>query len=325
MLLVGDVGGTKTRLGLFERGHPRPLVRAARSYATHAFGSFSTIVDRFVQDVPQPLSVDAVAIAVAGPVSAHTRARLTNVPWDISIDEIGARVGAPRARLLNDLEAMAYSIDVLTPAEIVSLQEGKADADGNAAVIAAGTGLGQALLHRVDRRYLPVASEGGHADFAARSDREMDLVRMLRNRYGRAEVEHVLSGPGLVNLHRFTHDGETCAAIRDIAVDDRPAAISESALAHRCSRCEEALVMFVSAYGAESGNLALRGLATGGVYLGGGIAPRILPALQRGEFMRAFLDKATMADLLGRIPVKVILAPEAGLLGAALYAQNTVA
>ncbi len=217
---------------------------------------------------------------------------------------------------------MARSIEVLTPEELLVLQEGTPDDEAGAAVIAAGTGMGQAFLHRRNGRLIPAPSEGGHADFAARTDRELELVRMLRDRDGRVEVEQVLSGPGLVNLHRFTHRGGECAIVDDLDAPDAPAAVSKAGLGGRCQGCAEALRMFVSAYGAEAGNLALRGLALGGVYVGGGIAPKILPAIQSGAFMQAFLDKAPMTDMLTKVPVKVILNSEAGLIGAATYANE---
>jgi glucokinase len=224
--------------------------------------------------------------------------------------------------LLNDLEALANSVEALADNEYVMLQQGIARKDGNAAVIAAGTGLGEAYLHRTGGRLVPMPSEGGHADFAPRTDREIDLLRMLRKDYGRAEVEHVLSGPGLLNIHRLTHHGRTCAPLEGMTPEMGPAAISQAALASHCDACEEALDIFVSAYGAEAGNLALRGVATAGLYVGGGMAPKILPALMKGAFMEAFCAKGTMTELASRIPVKVILNTEAGLLGAALYAQQ---
>lgn len=321
MLLAGDVGGTKTLLGLFERAERRPRPVAIQSYPTNAFKSFTEILDAFAHDVGHPFGVDAAAAGVAGPV-ADNRARLTNIVWDVSAHEMTARFGTPHARLLNDLEAMANSADVLTPDEFVLLQRGVMRADGNAVVIAAGTGLGEAYLHRVDGRLRPVASEGGHADFAPRTDREIELLRRLLDQYGRAEVEHVLSGPGLLNLYRFTHGGDECAAMQGVTAGMEPAAISQAALAARCPACVEALSIFVSAYGAEAGNLALRGVATSGVYIGGGMAPKILPALQDGRFMDAFRTKGAMSDLVAQMPVKVILNAEAALLGAAVYAQE---
>jgi glucokinase len=321
MLLAGDVGGTKTLLGLFERQHPRPVARTVHSYATASFAHFGDILDAFARDLHEPFTVEAAALGVAGPVVDNC-AMLTNVGLEIAADKIGARVGAKRTRLLNDLEAMASSLDVLSGEELMSLQSGTPLANGAMAVIAAGTGLGQAFLHQVNGAWQPVPTEAGHADFAARTDRELELVRMLRDLYGRAEVEQVLSGSGLLNLHRFTHRGGECLVVQDLDAPDAPALVSQAALAGRCQGCADALRMFVNAYGAEAGNLALRTMATAGIYLGGGIARKILPALTTGGFIDAFRAKAPMTDLLSRIPVHVILNEEAGLLGAAVVAQR---
>jgi len=320
MLLAGDVGGTKSLLGLFQRAPRRPIPVETRAYRTNEFGSFAELLRAFARDVPTSDRIDAAAVGVAGPV-VNQRASLTNVAFEISSDEITS-CGIGRARLLNDLEAMANSVEVLAPDELVELQAGVARPDGNAVIIAAGTGLGSAYLHRINGRWRPVPSEGGHADFAARTDREIELVRMLRSLYGRAEVEGVLCGPGLMNLYRFTHGGRTCPPLGGVEPGHEPAAISRAALARECPHCVEALDMFVSAYGSETGNLALRGVATGGVFVGGGIAPKILPLMQRGDFITAFRSKPPMDDLLSRIPVRVILNQEAGLLGAAVYANE---
>ena len=263
----------------------------------------------------------AVALGVAGPV-VHDHARLTNIGWNIAAADVRSHLDTPHVHLLNDLEAMAYSIEVLRPDELRVLQEGSPDHESGAAVIAAGTGLGQAYLHRRNGRLVPAPSEGGHADFAARTDRELELVRMLRERFGRVEVEQVLSGQGLLNLYRLTHRGGECAVVDDLDAPDAPAAVSKAGLGGRCQGCAEALRMFVSAYGAEAGNLALRGLALAGIYVGGGIAPKILPAIESGGFMEAFLAKAPMTDMLTRVPVKVIMNSEAGLIGAATFANE---
>jgi len=323
MLLAGDVGGTKTLLGLFERAHRRPKRVAVHAYVTNDFASFDEIVEVFTRDVNARRGprIEAAVVGVAGPVVGGT-ARLTNVEWNVSAAGIAARLNTTRVRLLNDLEAMALGADVLGPEELVQLQAGIAREDGNAVVIAAGTGLGEAYSHRVNGRLRPVPSEGGHADFAARTDREIELVRMLRRLYGRAEVEHVLSGPGLLNLHRFTHQGQDCPAIRGLDEGSAPAGVSRAALEGSCPSCVGALSLFVEAYGAEAGNLALRGVATSGVFVGGGIAPKILPALQNGRFIEAFRAKGAMSALVANIPVNVILIPEAGLLGAAVAAQG---
>lgn len=343
MLLAGDIGGTKTLLGLFERGPAgpnmaqpnkdglqthRPKTMAVREYATLDFDSLEELTQVFLEDTRAATSVRAVCIGVAGPVTGLT-ARLTNVPWLADASMISERLGDCPVRLLNDLEAMAYSVGVLEPHEVAVLQEGIRVDGSNAALIAAGTGLGQALLHNVDGRLVPAASEGGHADFSARSARELALVAQLSAIYGRVDNDRVISGPGLVNIFRFTHgltgasSNQSCDAI-DPNVEDSemPAAISASAIEGRCDQCAEALDMFVEAYGAEAGNLALRSVARAGVYIGGGIAPKVLPALETGPFMDAFCAKSPLSDLLRTMPVSVILNPAAGLLGAAVRASG---
>jgi len=321
MLLAGDVGGTKTLLGLFQRAAGRPTRVETRAYPTSEFASFTEILHAFSRDVKPPEAIDAVAVGVAGPVM-NQRASLTNIAWNISADEIRTWCGAARIALLNDLEAMANSVEVLNTTELLDLQSGVPRPGGNAVVIAAGTGLGEAYLHHVNGRLRPVPSEGGHADFAARTDREIELVRMLRTVYGRAENESILCGPGLLNIHRFTHGSNPCPALVGVANGQQPAAISRAAMSRTCPYCVDALDLFVSAYGSEAGNLAIRGVATAGVYVGGGIAPKIMPLMQRGDFIEAFRNKPPMEELLSRIPVRMILNPEAGLLGAAVYASE---
>jgi glucokinase len=294
-----------------------------REFATLDFDSLDDIVETFLEETGRH-DIAAVCIGVAGPVTGQV-ARLTNVPWLADVSGIAERLEDRPVQLVNDLEAMAYAVPVLEPDELVVLQEGVAVATGNAALIAAGTGLGEALLHNVNGRFLPSPSEGGHADFAARTLRELELVRELSRIHGRVDNERVISGPGLVNLFQFTHGTQdlrtACRLIdRDVDPSDLPAAISENAMERRCQRCGDALDMFVEAYGSEAGNLALRSVATAGVYLGGGIAPKILPALESGLFMAAFCDKQPMVDLLRTLPVRVILNPAAGLLGAAMRA-----
>ena len=323
MLLAADVGGTKSLVGLFRQGADRPEQKVIREYTTLDFDSLDEILTTFLDETGTS-SVDAVCVGVAGPVSGLV-ARLTNVPWLADASPMAERFPGRPVLLLNDLEAMAYSVAVLEPEELCVLQEGVPVPSGNAALIAAGTGLGEALLHNVGGRFVPSASEGGHADFSARTPRELALVHELTRTHGRVDVERVVSGPGLVNLFRFTHGSSTletaCRVIgRDFDPAELPAIITRTALARRCEQCAEALDMFVEAYGSEAGNLALRSVATAGVYVGGGIAPKILPALESGLFMDAFRDKDPMTDLLRTLPVTVILNPAAGLLGAAVRA-----
>ncbi len=330
MLLAADVGGTKTLIGLFappraQDGRPKPQVM--REFVTLDFNSLEDLIEAFIEETGAGNTVDAVCVGIAGSVTGLV-ARLTNVPWLADASFVPGRFGGCPVRLVNDLEAMASAVPVLEREELAVLQEGVAVPSGNAAVIAAGTGLGEALLHNVDGRFIPSATEAGHSDFAARTPRELALVEQLTRIHGRAEIERVISGPGLVNLFRFTHGvpgrSASCAVGPDVDPGEMPAAISAAALEGRCDRCGEALDMFVEAYGSEAGNLALRSVATAGVYIGGGIAPKILPALQSGLFIDAFRDKPPLTDLLRTVPVAVILNPAAGLLGAAVRAAALV-
>jgi len=321
MLLAGDIGGTKTLLGLFEPGSPRPRAVAVRAYATLDFAALPEMIGTFLRDASVAQTGGEVAcFGVAGPVIDEA-VDVTNVPWRVEAGQVAAAFRLRRVVLLNDLQAMACAVPVLEDAEVHVLQSGRALPGGNIAVIAAGTGLGEALLPSIDGRRIPSPSEGGHDDFSARTEREIALLRDLTGRYGRVDVEAVVSGRGLLNIHRVSHLAPCVAGI-DLGDPAAPAGITSAALERRCSGCVETLDVFVEAYGAEAGNLALRSVATGGVFVGGGIAPKILPALTTGAFMRAFRQKPPLEALLAATPVKVILNEEAGLLGAAVFAAG---
>jgi len=321
-VLTGDVGGTSTRLGIFELRTPRPALVATRTYGTRDFASIETMTVAFLRDVGvTPSSLSAACFGVAGPVIGDA-ATLTNAPVRLDARAIATSVGLARVALLNDLEALAYAVPVLSAEELLVLQDGRADPSGPIALIAAGTGLGEAMLHRIGERVVAKASEGGRADFAARTERDIKVLRALTRECGRAAVEHVVSGPGLVNIHKALHP-EGCAARIDMTAATAPGAIADSATARTCAACVDTMELFVEAYGAQAGNLALRAVATGGVYIGGGIAPKIRGWLQTGSFLAAFRAKTPFAPLLESIPVKVILNSEAGLLGAAHYCLLT--
>jgi glucokinase len=326
MILAGDIGGTKTLLGLFDAVPARPRPVVIRSFGTLDYPDLPTMIAEFLKDDGAAGAhatnggIEGACFGVAGPVVDET-VKVTNVPWFVDARRVAAALGIARVALLNDLEALAHAVPALRESETHALQEGEALRGGNIGLIAAGTGLGQALLHNIDGQFVPSASEAGHADFAARTEREIALTRDLTGRYGRADVEHVVSGRGLVNIHRVAHH-EPCAAAVDLTSADAPALISAAALEQRCAGCVETLDMFIEAYGAESGNLALRAVSTGGLYIGGGIAPKILPALTTGAFMRAFLAKPPLDPMLRAMPVRVILNAESGLLGAAVFAAS---
>jgi glucokinase len=322
MILAGDIGGTKTLLGLFDAAPVRPRPITVQSFSTLDYDDLPSMIAAFLAAADTPhRSIDRASFGVAGPVIDEA-ATLTNVPWRVEARAVAAAFTIDRVFLLNDLEAMAWSVPVLREAEVHVLQEGVALRGGNIALIAAGTGLGQAMLHWVDGRFIPSPSEGGHADFAARNDREVALLRDLTARFGRAEVEHVVSGRGLINVYQVVHAQQPCRGSIDLDSPDAAAAISHAALDRRCACCVETLAIFVDAYGAEAGNVALRAVSTGGVFIGGGIAPKILPALSTGAFMRAFVAKPPLDGMLKTMPVKIILNADAALLGAAVFAAG---
>jgi glucokinase len=339
MLLAADVGGTKTLLGLFARAPERPRRIEVGEFTTLEYDDLAPMIREFLKaNGVESRAIEAASFGVAGAVTDQV-ARMTNVPWVVDAAAVSLTAGLRRVHVINDLEAMAFSVSVLEPEELAILQQGVAQPTGNAAVIAAGTGLGEAFLHNLEDRFVPGASEGGHADWGARTPREIELLSTLVRIYGRCSVEHVICGPGLVNIYQFTHDSfgsrtfitpaalvpaRTCAGVGTVDDPaDLPAAISRSALEQRCAQCEEALEMFVAAYGAEAGNLALRAVATAGVYVGGGIAPKILPALETGAFVDAFRAKEPLSAFVATIPIAVILNSEAGLLGAAVHANRS--
>ncbi len=321
-VLAGDVGGTKTLLGIFDASAPRPSPIVTRSFATLEYRDLPSIVDEFLTHADaKQTPIGRACFGVAGPVIDEA-AELTNVPWRIDGRSVASRFRIERVKLLNDLESIGYAVPVLRADELHVLQQGTPRIGGNMALIAAGTGLGEALIHNVGGRPIPSASEGGHADFAARTEREIALVRDVTSRFGRCDVEHVISGRGLLNIYRVAHRSTRCAVGIDVNDADAAALISSAAMERRCAGCVETLDIFVDAYGAEAGNLALRSVSTGGLFVGGGIAPKILPALDAGGFMRAFLAKAPLELMVASMPVHVVLNAEAGLLGAAVYAAH---
>ena len=323
LVLAADVGGTKTWLGLFSGNGPRPTAVATQRLQTMEHDGLGSMIADFLNQTGARDRVVAACVGVAGPVRDNA-SQLTHVPWRVDGAALATHLGLPTVRVLNDLEATAYAIPWLGEDDVAVIQAGRPAYGGTAAVIAPGTGLGEACLYRSDQCHHVLPSEAGHADFAARTKREVELVASLAAATGRLAVEDVLSGPGLVTLYRFAHDGRLCR--NDPLPGDaalRPAAVTTSALNGGCEACREALDLFVSALGAEAGNLALRVLPTGGLYVGGGIAPHILPALQGPTFLDAFSSKGPMRALMEQIPVFIILEPRAALIGAATRAVGT--
>ena len=327
-ILTGDIGGTNTRLAMMEYANDRARVTENLTFPSESYASLGEIITEFLARYPE-LEPQAAAFGVAGPV-AQGVSRITNLPWVISAATLASQLGLTTVQLLNDLEALAWGIDTLGPEDMVALQTGSSNAAGNRAVIAAGTGLGEAGLCWDGNLHIPFATEGGHTDFAPATERDWRFYGFLQHRFGHVSWERVVSGAGLVHLFEFLlqESGTAVPAWFEDSAQDSAACITRDALSASDPLCVEALQWFARLYGAEAGNLALKMKATGGLYLGGGIAPKILPALQDGRFLAAFLDKGRMRGLVEAMPVRVICNEQVSLQGlarvAALRAQGAV-
>jgi glucokinase len=325
MILAGDVGGTKVHLALYDFVNGKLQYSRDERFPAKEYSGLEEIVKEFLG----AHKVTAACFGVPGPVR-DGRLRLTNLPWTLDSRELSVSLAITHVFLINDLEANGYGVAELSADQIYTLSEGDASQIGNRALIAAGTGLGEGLLIWNGRSHTPYPSEGGHADYAPRNEDEIDLLRFLKQKYnGRISQERVVSGTGLTNIYEFLRElrgmEEPNWLAERIAAEDPNAVITELALAAKSEICEKALDIFVSAYGAEAGNLALTLLSVGGVYVGGGIAPRILEKLKDGVFMKAFTGKGRLSQLLVNMPVRIILESRAALLGAAAYAEARAA
>lgn len=309
MILAGDIGGTKVNLALYD-GKTRAV---EKRYESRSFSGIEEILDDFLTG--NVTKLDRACFGVAGQV-IEGNCSLTNLSWQIETKLLRKHLGIDAVWLINDLAATAYAIPFLGPEAFAIIQTGTPVSEARVSVVSAGTGLGQAfLVPDKNGKYTIMDSEGGHCDFAPRNELESELLFFLQKKYSRVSIERVLSGPGLLDIYKFfiTKHAEPEAV-------DFPATIVERAVAKTCPVCEETVELFVSLYGALAGNLALQYLSKGGVYLGGGIAPKIVPLLQEGGFMQAFLAKGRFEEYLSEIPVKVVMDESAPLLGAAEYA-----
>ncbi len=310
MLLAGDVGGTKTQLALYKFTGPL-RAQALKVYPTRAFRGLGALIKTYLRETGA--RVKAACLAIAGPV-LRGQVHMVNVGWRLSERRLAQTLDIPLVKFLNDLEALAFAVPHLKRKHLFTLKTGKRDPRGNLGVIAAGTGLGQALLIR--RGVLlpvPVPTEAGHAEMSVQEQEEWALYQWLRVRFGHVSLERVLSGPGLENIYSFLLEQKGLSGPKLSAPEISQAALQGNPLA------QEALQMFVRFYGREAGNLALRCLATGGIFLGGGIAPKILAFLEKGPFVEAFLDKGRLSDFVRQVPVYVIMHQAPVLLGAAVY------
>lgn len=328
MILAGDVGGTKVELALYGFQHGQLVHVREERFPAQEFAGLEEIVRHFLLESEAP-DITAACFGVPGPVRGG-RLRLTNLPWILDSRELSTSLGIQHLFLVNDLEANGYGIPELKLEQIFTLNQGDPAAVGNRALVSAGTGLGEGVLVWNGKTHVPMASEGGHCDFAARNELEVELLDYLMKKLGgRVSWERVISGQGITNVYRFLRDvkgmAEPAWLQARMAEEDPNAVIGEVGEQGRSELCSKTLEMFVSAYGAEAGNLVLKVLATGGMYLGGGIAPKILKTMQGGAFLRAFTDKGRLTDLLVQTPVHIILESRCALMGAAAFAEARAA
>jgi len=347
MILAGDIGGTKTHLALYDWKDERVDPVRLETFHSADYGSLEEILSEFLvppkpptpidalkehaeggleePTQPEPVKLDAACFGVAGPV-IQNHVHTTNLPWVIDGPTLAKQFDIPAVQLLNDLEATAHGLLLLRPDELYQLNAGKQVPDKQAiALIAAGTGLGEAILFWDGKQYRPMPSEGGHADFAPNNDNEIELLRHVRSQYLHVSYERVLSGPGLHAIYEYVRDSkknEPTWLAEKIAAGDPAAAISEAGLKGQAEIAKQTLDLFVSIYGAEAGNLALKAMALNGVFIGGGIGPKILEKLKDGTFMKAFTNKGRYKRLMSNIPVHVILNDRTALLGAASTAAQ---
>jgi glucokinase len=317
MILAGDIGGTNARLAYFQPQNGHLDLVSERVFPSREYSELGEIVSKFLEDAAARPEV--ACFGIAGPVH-NGRVETSNLPWVIEQSRLAKQIQLPATFLINDLEASAWGIGALSPGDLIALNRA-GPSTGNQAIIAPGTGLGEAGLFWNGSQHQVFACEGGHVDFAPQGELQIELLQFLASRYGHVSYERILSGPGLVNVYEFLRDkrcgGEPAGFAAQLDQGDAAAAISRAALSGSNSLAEQALDLWISVYGAEAGNLALKTMATGGIFLGGGISPKILPKLTGPLFMRAFLEKGRLRPLLEGIPVQIITNDKAGLLGAA--------
>jgi len=318
MILAGDIGGTNARLAYFQSQNGRFQLVSERVFPSREHKGLGEIVTRFVDE--SGTRAEAACFGIAGPVR-NGRVETSNLPWVIEQSVLANQIHLGATLLINDLEAIAWGIGALGPEDLVTLNPGVGSVPGNQAVIAPGTGLGQAGLFWDGSRHYVFACEGGHTDFAPQGDLQIELLRFLISKFGHVSYERILSGPGLVNVYEFLCETGCGKQLPELAAamqtGDPAAAISRAALSGNDSLAEKALELWIAVYGAETSNLALKIMSTGGLFLAGGISPKILPKLKGSVFLQAFLEKGRMRPLVEAMPVHVVTNEKAGLLGAA--------
>ena len=325
MILAGDVGGTKCNIALFAEKNSKLHVVFKQRFASKDFARFDLIIKEFTRQAAPHLTdekVRAAGFGVAGPV-INNRIHATNLPWVIDADSLSKELGVKTIALMNDLGATGHSLDHLPPEDFVVLNQGSPVQGATRALLGAGTGLGQSILFWDGNRYRVVPSEGGHSDFAPHTDEQIELLKFMRKRYPQVSWELILSGRGFRTIHEFLSSTVKHSVFDDPEADPAPF-ITKSALAKECPVCVQTLDLWTVIYGAEAGNLALKVLALGGVYVAGGIAVKILPKMKDGSFFKAFRDKWHFGEMLSNVPVSVVLNENAPLIGAAYEALATL-
>lgn len=324
VILAGDIGGTNARLALYEVRAGKLEQVTETVFPSRQFSGLDEIVAKFAAQITPEQKPDAACFGIAGPV-VNGRCETSNLPWVVESTQLAQELELAQVRLINDLEANAWGIAALSGDDLVGLNQMQGQPEGNQAVVSAGTGLGEAGLYWDGKQHHVFACEGGHTDFAPRNDVEMQLLQYLVARFGHVSYERILSGPGLVNVFNFLrdtgHGRPESSLVEQMDSSDPAAIISKAAMEGKCQVCMQALDLFISIYGAEAGNMALKVMATGGVFLGGGIAPKILSKLKGPLFMDAFRSKGRLQRVLESIPVCVITNDKTALLGAARCAQ----
>ena len=324
MILAGDIGGTKSNLALMEKNGERLRIVFLHRYSSQDYARFEDILEDFLSrgrdflSATAPARIQAAGFGVAGPVIGRS-VRITNLTWEIDADQVERQLGTRHIALLNDLEATGYSLACLAPEDVYVLNEGTPAPQGTLALIAAGTGLGEAILTWSGGRYVVGPSEGGHTDFAPRTEQEIELLRYLKTLHQFVSFELVVSGRGFLTIHEFLDKSVRHASFDQPGADPAPE-ITRLGLEGSCAVCVGTLDLFVTLYGAEAGNLALKALARGGVFVAGGIAPKIMPKMKSGKFFQAFCEKEKFQELLSHFPIHIVLNEEAPLLGAAAEA-----
>ncbi len=326
MILAGDIGGTKVNLCLYSLDKRKLVPGHTATFVSKAHTRFSDIIDAFLKDI-DTIDIKAACFGIAGPVIDGS-CQTTNLPWQIVTEyELSEQLATPKVKLLNDLAATAYGMLFLDESELIELNPNAKDSEGNIAVIAAGTGLSEAILYFDGKQHHPMATEGGHSDFAPTDAFDADLLNWLRKRHpDHVSYERILCGEGIATLYDFIKENEEHqepGSLKNLqAGEDKSARISQAALQDKAPLAQRAIKEFSKLYGAEAGNLALKSLSLGGVYIGGGIAPKILPALQDGVFLESFMAKGRYKGMLSGMSVKVSLNQQTALIGAAHFAKE---